>query len=472
MGDTSISADVQVKQVPKGDIAKVMISGANFKTSLPREIHDAFEMYMRRLPETWEHVCWSLVRDGLCVGYVLIWHVDEANENVQVIAAFSEGIGLSEIGEALQKVFTSIFSEKKIHKVSLLTHPEHHFFFSVAQHASMLLEGTLRKHICVGERWFDVTLFSQIVDEGAKNTLSLFEILRRQTENVDKIVVRAVILQMQQNNIEMLLLKKIDTLPMPGFEEPPGGALEKNESFFEALQRIVRSEIGLSISSEILYLTSFNFSSSRGERVREFVFRVTPCFWNIDLDTAQYESYHWIPLQDLVSTPLHPELVHVLTNYSTDNAYTVDREAVKDTEVKVELTKLSTDQLEEALLTGIHLEAYAAKGCSSVEPVGIALRDSGAKIVGGLVADFEYGAMNIRRLWVNQDWRRSGWDKRLLMRAEKLAQEKQCLFISAHVMDWEDLPVFQQNGYQIETQHSGFVQGSRQYCFRKELAYT
>ena len=121
------------------------------------------------------------------------------------------------------------------------------------------------------------------------------------------------------------------------------------------------------------------------------------------------------------------------------------------------------------MLAGLHLDSYAARGLSAVESLGFSLRDGTNKIVGGLIVDISYGCLILRRLWVDPAWRRLGWGRRLVTRAESLAKEKGCSFALADVMDWEEIPFFQKLGYKVEEQLAGFQAEARMFRTRKTL---
>jgi GNAT superfamily N-acetyltransferase len=182
-----------------------------------------------------------------------------------------------------------------------------------------------------------------------------------------------------------------------------------------------------------------------------------------------HESFHWLPLQELPTSRLHPDLIHILSSYSPTLAYETEEMPMHEHEAAIELVRPTSPQLEETLLVGHHLDAYAAKGLSMIEPLGLILRDSANRIVGGLTVDIAYGCLYLRRLWVDPNWRRVGWGKKLVMRAESIALERGCTFAVGHVMDWEDIPFFQKTGYSIESYSDGYQNSSRQFRFRKEL---
>jgi ADP-ribose pyrophosphatase YjhB (NUDIX family)/GNAT superfamily N-acetyltransferase len=478
---------VTVRRSSVFDAKKIeaLIGAVDTKTSLPRLAYAAVDLRVLPLdfPISWmEDRHFVVEKEGDIIGHFLLWSVNEHHQYAQIICAFSFDVSEHDIRKAFDAFLDILFRQKNLHKVCFLIHPSFLFFFTIAQHFSLLLEGTLRQQFAINGEWYDVAVFSQMADERALFILEgahRIEVLEggydwliRQAsyDNIHVCVVRAIILRMDTDKIHVLLLKKSKESTFPGLEEAPGGKVFDGESLFQALKRAVKEQTFIEISKDIYYLTCFDFTTDEGQRIREFVFRVKPTTWDVNIHRKDHESFHWLRLQDLPSSHLHPDLVHILSSYSPTLAYETQEVPVHEHEAAIELVRPPTHQLEEILLIGHHLDAYSAKGLSMVDPIGLILRDSSNRIVGGLSADMAYGCIFIRRIWVDPNWRRVGWGKKLMARAESIAMEKGCTFAIGNVMDWEDIPFFQKIGYSIESQHTGYQNASRQFRFRKELS--
>jgi 8-oxo-dGTP pyrophosphatase MutT (NUDIX family)/RimJ/RimL family protein N-acetyltransferase len=461
-----------------------LINAVDTKTSLPRPAYAAIDLRVAPsdFPISWrEDRYWVVEKDGGIIGNFLLWNVNERHQYAQIVCAFSGAASEHDIRRAFDSFLDLLFREKNLHKVCFLVHPTFLFFFTIAQHLSLFLEGTLRQHLAINGEWYDVAVFSQMSNErellmlgGARKIAALegsYDWLIRQAsyDNIHVGVVRAIILQMGKEKLNVLLLTKSRGSAFPGLEEAPGGRIVDGESLFQALKRTVKEQTGLEISKEVHYLTCFDFTTDAGQRIREFVFRVKPTTWEVTINTKDHESFDWLRLQDLPSSHLHPDLVHILSSYSPTLAYETQEVPVHEHEAAIELVRPPSYQLEEALLIGHHLDAYAAKGLPMIDPIGLILRDSTNRIVGGLSADIAYGCLFIRRLWIDPNWRRVGWGKKLMARIESIGREKGCTFAISNVMDWEDTSFFQKIGYSIEGQHTGYQNGSRQFRFCKEL---
>jgi ADP-ribose pyrophosphatase YjhB (NUDIX family)/GNAT superfamily N-acetyltransferase len=487
MSAQDMHTHLSVRRVLSADEKRIaeFINAPDTRTSLSRQAYFATDLHMPppEFPLSWrDDRQYTVEKESETIGHFLLLKVDERNQYAQIICAFSGSVSDHEVQHAFTLFLDILFREKKLHKISFLVHPPLLFFFTIAQHLSLLLEGTLRQQLCFNGEWLDVAVFSQLEDERTllrveeEQKLSAFdgsyEWLMKEAsyDNIHIGVVRAIILRTEKDSIRVLLLKKSKESSIPGVEEAPGGRALEGESLYQALKRTVKEQTDIDISAEILYLTSFDFTTDEGQRIREFVFRVKPTSWDVHIHAKDHESYRWVLLQDLPSSRLCPDLVHILSSYSPTLAFETEEIPPHEHEAAIELVRPPTHQLEETLLVGHHLDAYAAKGLPMIDPIGLILRDSTNRIVGGVTADIIYGCLFFRRLWVDPSWRRLGWGKKLMARAESIGREKGCFFAIGNVMDWEDTPFFQKLGYCIESQHTGFQNGSRQFRFRKKLA--
>lgn len=480
--ETATPSSFIVRKAVSQDLPKIReyLASSTTKISLPRPTRCEMELFVTPpdmpLSELEERL-FVVEEAERIIGHFFLWRADERQKWVQVIAAFEGSCDEQEVAEAARLLFKILFEQKKMHRIMFLVQPELPFFFSVARLLGLFFEGISRKHIALEGNWYDVCVFSILSTDaftGEQAKLSqenrydwLLE--RARYDEVEIVVARAVILKIMQLGIQVLLLKRASTSPLPGSEETPGGVVREGESIQQTLSREVQKKTGLTISKNISFLTSFDFTCVDGKRVREFVFRVYPNTADVVIQGEEYESFCWLPLQDLPSTQLHPDLIQILSSYSPVIAYEGIGCPAHEEGASIELVSPPPIDLEKTLLTGIHLDAYAARGFGIEESIGLSLRDGTNKIVGGLVFECRYNCLHLRRLWVDPEWRRLGWGKKLMLRAESMAQEKSCSFAMGIVMDWEDVAFFQKLGYAIEGTIQGFEGGSRGLRIRKEL---
>ncbi len=95
-------------------------------------------------------------------------------------------------------------------------------------------------------------------------------ISQARSDNIARFAVGAII--PRQSGVLLLRRRKDDFLP--GIYEMPGGAVEPDESFQEAILREVREETGLEVRRVNDYLGSFDYEDERGEKTRAFNYTV------------------------------------------------------------------------------------------------------------------------------------------------------------------------------------------------------
>jgi GNAT superfamily N-acetyltransferase/ADP-ribose pyrophosphatase YjhB (NUDIX family) len=486
MTEESSAGSIVVRKSTDLDIAAIeeLLCSVDTRCSLHRQVHLEVDLHATPtgIAPSWQHEwSWVAERHGVLVGHFIIWNVNERQQYIYFVCALSSTLSDREAIQAVDLFLDIMFRQHRLHKVCLLVRPETPLYSTLAQQLSLLLEGTLRDHFSVDGEWYDVAIFSQTASEREPAIArrlhpeahrdEQYEWLMKQAryDNIQVCIVRAIILRMGKEGIRLLLLKKSNQSAFPGIEEVPGNKLLEGESLFQALERSVKAQTGLSIAKNIHYLTAFDFTTDAGQRMREFVFRVKPSTWDVVINPKEHQSFNWLLLQDVPSSRLHPDLIQILSSYSPTLSYETEGVPIHEHEAAIELVRPPSPQLEETLLVGHHLDAYAAKGLPMIETFGLVLRDSANRIVGGMSAEMAYGSLFIRRLWVDPNWRRAGWGKKLIARAESLARERGMEFVTGLVMDWEFISFFQKLGYTIDSQHTGYQNASRQFRLRKSL---
>ena len=85
---------------------------------------------------------------------------------------------------------------------------------------------------------------------------------------------------------------------MGGFVEIPSGTVEAGEDLLTALAREVQEETGLIMTSVLEYLSSFDHTSSSGEKSRHFNFLVEVEEGEIKLSPTEHQAYYLVALSD------------------------------------------------------------------------------------------------------------------------------------------------------------------------------
>jgi 8-oxo-dGTP diphosphatase len=121
----------------------------------------------------------------------------------------------------------------------------------------------------------DPGLFTQLADEA-------------QREGVPKLIVGAVI----SDGNDVLLLKRPQDDFMGGIYELPSGNVEPGETLDTALRREVKEETGLDVETITSYLGSFDYTSARGKKSRQFNF-TTSVVATEPLRLQEHDAYLW-----------------------------------------------------------------------------------------------------------------------------------------------------------------------------------
>jgi 8-oxo-dGTP diphosphatase len=92
----------------------------------------------------------------------------------------------------------------------------------------------------------------------------------------------------------VLVLIRADAHPfMSGMGDLPGGYALPEESLLDALRRETKEETGFDVVEIRRYLSSFDFVSGRGLRVRQFNFEVDVRGGGVLLTPDEHKAYRW-----------------------------------------------------------------------------------------------------------------------------------------------------------------------------------
>jgi ribosomal protein S18 acetylase RimI-like enzyme len=118
---------------------------------------------------------------------------------------------------------------------------------------------------------------------------------------------------------------------------------------------------------------------------------------------------------------------------------------------------------------GIMEQAIQKKGMKNPDSFALFIRDENEKIVGGCSGNTNFGALYIGQLWVAEILRGKGYGTRLMQKAESLAKEINCNFITVNTFDWEALDFYKKLGFYVEFKSEGYDKNSVFYFLRKDL---
>lgn len=119
---------------------------------------------------------------------------------------------------------------------------------------------------------------------------------------------------------------------------------------------------------------------------------------------------------------------------------------------------------------GISEQARQKKGMKPLGFFAFFIRDENGKIVGGCNTCTLYGCLYIDQLWLEKSLRGKGYGKQLMQKAEDLAKENGCQFITVNTFDWEALDFYKKLGFYVEFERKGFEKNSIFYFLRKDIS--
>ena len=117
---------------------------------------------------------------------------------------------------------------------------------------------------------------------------------------------------------------------------------------------------------------------------------------------------------------------------------------------------------------GIYEEALRKKSMRPLKPFGFFLKDSNSKTVGGVNGFCYYGCLYMDQLYVEDRYRRQGWGRELVKRAEAFGIEQKCAIFTVTTMDWEAKVFYEKLGYVLEFCRAGYENDSTMYYFCKK----
>jgi len=115
-----------------------------------------------------------------------------------------------------------------------------------------------------------------------------------QKDGVQKLVVGAVI----RRDDKFLLLERLPSDFMGGLVELPSGTVDAGENLLMALTREVQEETGLTVTSVLTYLGSFDYMSSSGKKTRQFNFLVETGQGEVKLEPTEHQAHHLVAPSD------------------------------------------------------------------------------------------------------------------------------------------------------------------------------
>jgi len=106
------------------------------------------------------------------------------------------------------------------------------------------------------------------------------------------------------------------------------------------------------------------------------------------------------------------------------------------------------------------------------EPINIIVRNDDGGIVGGLLAVRYWDCMRIDILWVDVEFRGSGYGRLLLLQIEDIAVQTHCRFIQVDTLSFQAPEFYKKYGYQVIGAVEDIHGGHDRYYFIKRIKQT
>jgi len=103
-------------------------------------------------------------------------------------------------------------------------------------------------------------------------------------------------------------------------------------------------------------------------------------------------------------------------------------------------------------------------------PLVIMLRHTNGATVGGLIGDTVWGWLQIKQLWIAQEFRRRGLGRELLLLAEGEAAKRGCHHAMLDTFDFQALSLYERLGYEVFGRLDDFPRGHSRFFLAKKLA--
>lgn len=113
--------------------------------------------------------------------------------------------------------------------------------------------------------------------------------------------------------------------------------------------------------------------------------------------------------------------------------------------------------------------ALEARGLTPAKPFAFNIIDNDKNFIAGMKGVMFFGSMYIELLAVDKKFRRQNYGTILIEKAEELARDEKCLFITLVTMDFQAKPFYEKLEYKLEFTRHGYPKDSIMYYLRKDL---
>ena len=121
------------------------------------------------------------------------------------------------------------------------------------------------------------------------------------------------------------------------------------------------------------------------------------------------------------------------------------------------------------VLEGLRSFNQRHAGPSNRSRLAVFLRDPGGRVVGGLIGETAWRWLYVDAFWIDEAVRGKGYGREMLRTAEERARLRGCTHAYLDTFDFQALPFYRKEGYEVYGTLEGFPPGHRRYYLSKAL---
>jgi ribosomal protein S18 acetylase RimI-like enzyme len=128
-----------------------------------------------------------------------------------------------------------------------------------------------------------------------------------------------------------------------------------------------------------------------------------------------------------------------------------------------------TEGLKKRIYDGFSRHAVAMTGQDEkFDPVAFVAHDKEC-FAGAIVAELFWGALHIKYIYVEKEYRGKGIGSQLMKCALKYGRDQKCPFAFVETMSFQALDFYQKMGFKLELTRSGYIHGTSFHYLQKSI---
>ncbi|TFG29274.1 GNAT family N-acetyltransferase [Candidatus Thorarchaeota archaeon] len=101
--------------------------------------------------------------------------------------------------------------------------------------------------------------------------------------------------------------------------------------------------------------------------------------------------------------------------------------------------------------------------------IGLVVKNHDGEVIGGLSGYSSLGTMNVKDFWVNERYRNQGYGKDLMVYAERVARERECISLQSACFTFQNLDFMLNFGFEPYGLSDVYPRGEKEYYLIKRL---